>query len=155
ADLTQACNLDPSQADYFYQRARAYAAEKQGTPARTDLDQALKLKPDFVDALIMRAQFELSQKDLQGARTDLDTVDRSAPNESDVRFALASLYLSDRAPDVSVHQLNSWIAVHPQDFKLPDALNLRCFARAMGNIELEEAQSDCTAALRKAPNTAA
>jgi tetratricopeptide (TPR) repeat protein/predicted aspartyl protease len=153
ADLTQACLLDPTQPEYFYQRALAYLADRQAVPAQADVDQALMLKPDFVDALVMRAQLELSKNDLAAARLDLDATDRAAPSQSDVRFTLARMYLADGVPDAAVHQMDLWIEVHPDDARLPPALNIRCVGRVWSNSKLNKAQSDCTAALRKEPNT--
>ena len=70
-----------------------------------------------------------------------------------MRFTLARMYLADHAPAATVHQVDLWIAVHPDDAKLPPALNMRCLGRMLSNDKLNKAKSDCTAALRKAPDT--
>jgi tetratricopeptide (TPR) repeat protein len=152
ADLTQAAQLDPSQPDYFYQRALAYLGEKQSDPALSDLDQALKLKPDFADALLARARLELGRSDQASARADLDAADRTVSTESDLRLEMSFLYLSAAVPEQSIHQLDLWIPSHGSDAKLPIALNERCWSRAMWNRELDQAAADCKRALRLLPH---
>lgn len=147
-NLTQACQLDPSQPEYFYQRALAYFRATQGAPARADLDTALKLKPDYVEALLARAQVELRQKDTNAARADLDVADHATPQEADLRLGLSMLYLSAQLPEQSVHQLDLWISAHGADAKLPTALNQRCWSRMVWNRELDKAEADCRRALR-------
>jgi len=148
ADLTQACQLDPSQPQYFYQRAMAYFGAEQGTPAKADLDQALKLKPDYLEALLARARVELLQKDTDAARGDLDAADHTSPESSDMRLGLSMLYLSAQLPEQAVHQLDLWISTHGVDAKLPTALNQRCWTRVVWNHELDKAEADCRRALR-------
>lgn len=148
ADLTQACQLDPSQPQYFYQRAVAYFGAKQGAPAKADLDQALKLKPDYLEALMDRARVELLQKDTDAARTDLDAADHTIPESSASRMSLSMLYLSAQLPEQSVHQLDLWISTHGDDARLPTALNQRCWSRVVWNHELDKAEADCRRALR-------
>ncbi len=156
ADLTQAAQLDPSQPDYFYQRALAYLGEERSDPALTDLDQALKLKPDFTDALLTRARLELRRSDKAAARADLDVVDRTTSTQSDLKLEMSSLYLGAGLPEQSIHQVDEWISSHGSDARLPVALNERCWARAMWNRELDQAEADCKRSLRLSrddPNT--
>jgi predicted aspartyl protease/tetratricopeptide (TPR) repeat protein len=149
-NLTQACQLDPNQPEYFLQRARAYFGTGQGAPAKADLDMALKLKADYVEALLTRAQVELLQKDAAAASADLDAADHTVPPQSDQRLELSILYLSAQLPEQSVHQLDLWISAHAADAKLPTALNQRCWSRVLWNRELDKAEADCRRALRLA-----
>ena len=148
ADLTQACQLDPNQPEYFYQRAMAYFGGHQEAPAKADLDQALKLKPNHLEALLARAQVELLQKNTDAARVDLDAADHITPESSASRLGLSELYLSAQLPEQSVHQLDLWISAHGDDAKLPTALNQRCWSRMVWNHELDKAEADCRRALR-------
>jgi tetratricopeptide (TPR) repeat protein len=151
ADLTRAARLDPTQPDYFYQRALAYLGEQQSDPARADLDHALKLNPDFADALLARARLSLSNRDSAAARTDLDLLDRTSAAEADQRLAMAMLYLGAQAAEQSTHQLDLWIASHGSDARLADALNERCWSRTMWDRDLDKAEADCKGALRLQP----
>ena len=152
ADMTQAVQLDPTQPDYFYQRALAYVAEKQAEPAVSDLDQALKLKPDFIDALLLRARMELANKNTAAARSDLDAADRSLATESELRFEMSNLYEAAEAHEQSLHQLDLWIPAHEVDARLPTALNNRCWRRGQWNRDLDKAEADCKRALKLVPN---
>ena len=48
-----------------------------------------------------------------------------------------------------------WIANHDTDALLPEALNSRCWAKALRGVDLEAALKDCDAALRHAPKASA
>lgn len=148
ADLTRACELDPAQPTYFYQRAMAYLGAGHPELALPDLDQALTLKADYVDALLVRANLHSLQKDTRAARADLDTVDRSLPKESALRQAVGMAYLRAASPAQATEQLDLWIAAHPHDAALAVVLNDRCWTRVLWNQQLEQAEADCRAALR-------
>jgi tetratricopeptide (TPR) repeat protein len=64
----------------------------------------------------------------------------------DVAFRYARLEQFAKATE----QYDLWITSHPDDVRLPAALNGRCSARAFGDVELQSALADCNAALRHA-----
>jgi tetratricopeptide (TPR) repeat protein/predicted aspartyl protease len=150
ADLTKACELDPDESDHFYRRGMVYWQTKQGELALADFDRAISLKPDFVSALIARAEFRLASKDMTGAVADLDAVDRSAPRQANIRLTLAALYGRAEQPPSAIVQFDLWIANHPDDSRLLDALSGSCWARTMQNTELDKALSDCNKAVSHA-----
>ena len=148
ADFTRAYELNPSEPEYSYQRGMAYWQNKQPMPAMSDFDHALQLNSDYLPALVSRAQLRLATKELASAAVDLDAADRVAPKQADVRFTLAHLYLQADLPARAVAQLDLWIANHPDDSKMIDALHGRCRLRAVQGEDLAKALSDCNAAYR-------
>ncbi len=128
-------------------------------PAMTDFDHALDINPDFLPARLTRADLRLQNNDISGAAADLDAADRIAAKQADARFTLAQLYGQAGQPAAAVAQLDSWIAAHPDDSKMAQALTGRCWQRAFQGQDLAKALTDCNAALRlsakSAPDAAA
>ncbi len=147
ADLTRACDLAPTESRYPYERAMIRLALKQPVLAMADLDQALKLKPDDVRALVTRAELKLSQNDNAGALTDVDAAAKAAPKEADIRLQLGNLYERGHRLDDSIAQYGLWIDAHPDDALVTQALNGRCWSRALSGRDLELALKDCNRAL--------
>ena len=146
ADLTHACNLDPTNADCRYQRGLAYLHSAQREPALADFSAAIQLQPNDFDAHLSRAQLELPHNPAD-AQTDLDAVDRFAPQQADLRLMLAQLYDAAGQYAGAVHQYDLWIDYHPHDIRLPPALSSRCGSQAAANLDLDRALEDCGAAL--------
>jgi tetratricopeptide (TPR) repeat protein len=147
-DLTRACELAPDKSEYFYQRGVVYRDNKQTDLAAADFDRALALKPDEVSALTSRAQLRLSSRDIAGAAADLDAADRISPKEADVRLFLAHAYRSVDNLPASLAQYDLWIAAHDADSRMSEALNGRCWVRALQGQDLSKALSDCNSALK-------
>jgi tetratricopeptide (TPR) repeat protein len=147
ADLSRACEIAPGTGIYFYQRAMAYKANRQDDLGLTDLDEALRLQADLVEARMARADLRLSNGDIDGARRDLDQASHEAPAAADVRFELGQDYVRAHMFELAVTQLDLWIAAHGEEVKFSDALSERCWARALGGFDLDQALKDCEAAL--------
>lgn len=157
ADLTRAIELAPTEPDYFYERARAYLADRQHDKALADLDQALKLKPDHLDALVARALLRARRRDPAGiVSADLDAADRAAPKQSAVRLVLGDLYENERNYPAAIAQFDLWIDAHNRDdIQMARARNSRCWARTLVGTDLAQALDDCNAAVRANPQVAA
>jgi len=155
ADLDQACKLSPGEARYFFQRASLRLENHQPLLAMADLDQVLKLQPDHAEALLMRAELRVFGGDKAGARSDLDAAASAAATASDLRLRIASIYSSAEAFEAALPLFDQWIRFHPDDARMGDALNGRCWARAVLNRELDKALADCNAALKRLPASAA
>jgi tetratricopeptide (TPR) repeat protein len=149
ADLTRATTMAPMEPRYFTERATVYWENGQPLLAMGDLDQALTLKPDDTEALVTRAQLRISGRETRGAVTDLSEADRLLPKEADLRLTIAQLYDSADAGDAALGQYNLWIKAHPDDNRMPAALNGRCWVRALYNIEVHQALADCDGAVRR------
>jgi len=151
-DFNRACELAPNEASYFYQRGLVRFSLRQPEQAASDIERAIALKPDYVDALLVHAQVQLDKHATAEAIADLDTVDRVAPKQANIRLRLAGLYESAERLPASIVQLDLWIATHSQDVALAQALNQRCWARALLGQELDRALNDCNAGLRHDPH---
>ena len=150
AALTRACELAPENPEYLYQRGMVYWQMKQPAPAMADFDQALKLKTDNLPALIARAQLLLQRGDEDRAAADLDAADAIAPKEADERYQMARAYERADRMAPAIAQITLWIDSHADDARLPDALNSRCWFRALEGADLALAVKDCNAALKRA-----
>ncbi len=154
ADFSHAITLAPTEPDYPFQRALAYLAGGQRQSARDDLDAVLKLRPDDVSALLLRAQMRIGAKDKAGALDDLATASQAAPKTANERLEIGELFTAANEPDRAIPEFDLWIAGHPDDSHRPDALNGRCWSRALAGRDLPKALSDCDAAVRARPKDA-
>ncbi|MFI4936467.1 MAG: aspartyl protease family protein [Caulobacterales bacterium] len=147
-DFTKAAALEPNEPKHLDDRGMARWADRQPVLAMADFDAALKLKPDDESALMARGELRLANKDQTGAREDFDHVLRLAPS---VRLRVAGAYVRADLFEDAVGQFDQWIAEHPKDEDMAEALNRRCWARALWNRDLDKALADCDAALRLSP----
>jgi tetratricopeptide (TPR) repeat protein/predicted aspartyl protease len=148
--LTRACELAPENPEYFYLRAMVYWQLKRPTPAMADFDQALKLRPNNLPTLIARAKLLLQRGDNDLAVADFDAADAIAPREADERYQMAQAYERADRLAAATAQVTLWIDTHADDARLPEALNMRCWNRALQGADLPLALKDCNAALRRA-----
>ena len=154
-DLNHACDLEPQVASHFTRRGMVHEALRQPQAALRDFDAALRLDPYDVDARLQRALLHAGARDAKGAIEDLDRLDQTVAPQSHLRFEMASIYDGLGRQDRALVQWNLWIAAHRNEVTLAVALNARCWARAMLNVELDKALDDCNDALRRQPGTAA
>jgi tetratricopeptide (TPR) repeat protein len=150
SNLTRACELAPDNADYFYQRGMIHWQMKQGAAAMADFDQALKLRPDDVAALVSRAGLSVQNGDKLRAGADLDAANAVASEQADARYAMAHAYQRADLSGPAIAQYDLWITSHADDARLPEALNSRCWVRALAGVDLALALRDCNAALKRA-----
>jgi tetratricopeptide (TPR) repeat protein len=155
-DLTRACELAPTEAEYFYQRAEARLGNRQPALASADLDQSITLKPDYVPALVARAGLRLNRRDATGdaggdVLADLDKVNLSVAKEADVRLALGNLYARAGSLEQAIEQYDKWLDAHLQEIRTPEVLASRCRARAMVGQNLDKALADCNRAIKERP----
>ena len=154
ADLNRAVELAPTESSYLYQRGVALSHTHQGALALADFDAALKLKPDNVPSLLARASFRLGS-DQTAAVADLEAADRLLPKEAPERIALGDLYERGDLLPAAAAQFSKWIESHERDdVRMPQALNARCWTRALIGGELNAALSDCNGALKLQPDKA-
>jgi tetratricopeptide (TPR) repeat protein/predicted aspartyl protease len=150
ADLDRACELDPNNPEYFYQRGVVHWRNRQSDLAMVDFNKVLELKPDHVAALMSRAELRLYGKDISGAKIDLDAADRSAAKQADARFELALAYQRADFLDAAIAQYEMWMLSHAVDAKMATALNNLCLARGLSGQDLAKALDNCNAALKLA-----
>jgi tetratricopeptide (TPR) repeat protein len=154
ADFSRAIELAPKEPRYLVQRAEAHLQNRQPLVALADLDKAIALDPANVPALLERAQLNIARGRREAAVPDLDAAARAALPAINDRLRIAQLYEAASAYGPAIAQYDLWIPIHPEDRQLPQALNGRCWARALGNQDLGKALDDCNRALRLQPHTA-
>jgi tetratricopeptide (TPR) repeat protein len=147
SDLSRACELAPNQPDNFYELARVQWDSGQPDLALKNLDRAIELKPDDVNALLARVRLRLKQH--MDAGNDLPTLEKRILPADELRFQLANLYEEIGNYPAAVRQFDVWINSRPNDGRVAWALNGRCWARATGNLNLDEALTDCNNALQR------
>jgi len=153
-NLNRACTLAPSEPEYFYQRAFIHLQLHEGDAALSDLDTALRLKPDHLLALLARAQMRFGKNDNEGGRADLDAAALAAPKQSEYRYELAALYVRAHQLPEAITQYDLWIAGHGEDARIGAARHSRCEAKVLLDQDLDNALSDCNAAVRSNPKSA-
>jgi tetratricopeptide (TPR) repeat protein/predicted aspartyl protease len=155
ADFDKAIALDAKQPAYRLQRAHLLLGRDQRAAALADIDAALLVAPNDVDAHLLRAAMLLAKagEASPGPVADLDAADRAAPAAAIQRLELGSLYIEAGLAARAVPQFDQWIRYHPDDVRRPAALNGRCWAKGLANVDLAAALSDCNAALRQRPGT--
>jgi tetratricopeptide (TPR) repeat protein len=156
ADLDRACQLQPKNARFLFERGKIYLAQEQPAEALADLDAAIALQPDLYRAHLARARLLLEWQSAPAdaaseAGADADAVDRLAPKESELRFELADLYFHMGRYPGAVREIDDWIRYHEEDVSLPDAWSLRCGIRAEADLNLHQALHDCDRALGRLP----
>lgn len=153
ADLTKAISLKP-QADYYFQRAAAHQAARQPLMAIADYDETLKLKPDHVPALVSRGEIFLNNRNIPRAKSDFEAAVKMADASDDIGVRIGGDYLRAGLVDEAIAEYTAWLNAHPRDDRNAAILNGRCYARALGNKELDLALADCNAAIRGSANSA-
>ena len=155
ADLDRACQMAPQLADYFVRRAAVHTTMEHEQLAMKDLDTALQLDPAHAEARIRRAWLRDAAENRDGAIEDLQALDKLLVPQAHERLEMAMLYEKLGIEERALPLMNQWIAAHPKDMALSGALNNRCWARTMLNIELDQALADCDKAIDLQPAEAA
>ena len=149
ADLAQAIALEPKNAELYYDRALWRLASRSPADVGADIETALKLKPDYANALMLRAHMRLAAGELDKAGADFDAAVKAAPDRPDLELGAAQAYAQARRFDRAIARYDAWIAKYPGSFDMVDALNGRCWTRALWGRELDKAVADCNQAMRR------
>ena len=149
ADLDRAVAMEPSNPQYLVERARAHLLAGNPPAAFADVDHAVSIAPSNPEMRIARAELLFRAKRKADALADLKTADAALPRQADQRLALASLFSDLDQFDSAVADYGLWLAAHPDDSRQANALNGRCWARALAGRDLPLALKDCDSALRR------
>lgn len=154
-DFGRAIELEPANPRHYFDRATAHQAARQPLLAMADFDQTLKLKPDHQQALLARGEMFLNRRQIERARTDFNDAIKVARADDTSRLRVADAYLRAGFADDAITDLDAWMVEHPRDKDNPQVLNQRCWARALGNRDLDKALVDCNASIKTASANAA
>jgi len=149
-EIDRALALAPDGQAYLT-RARI-TPEDQRDAFLADIDRALALDGSDTFAYELRAQrrYRWGQKDL--AMADIEAALKAWPESYGARMMRSRLNQDAGRYDLAVEDLDVLIAREPDNGSL---YNSRCWARALGNIDLDKALADCEAGLKLSPGSAA
>ena len=154
ADFDRACELDPTNSAHFSRRGRLKLQLRQPAEAMADFDQALQLDPSDAEARFDRVRLNLARRETDKALQDLQALDAAIAPQSNMRREMGHLYLALDRPAQALAQFDPWIASHRKEVDLYNALNSRCWARALLGTDLDKALADCNEALDAKPQQA-
>ena len=151
ADSDEAIRLQPTLAEAFNARGRAWGQKKEYDKALTDYAEAIRLQPKLASAYSNRGVVWQAMRELDKALVDL-----SEAIHLDPRFAAAfsnrgHLWIEVGQYDKAVEDCSEAIRLNP---KLATAYNNRGLAW-IKKSEWVKAIDDCTTALRRKPESRA
>jgi tetratricopeptide (TPR) repeat protein len=150
AEIDRALALEPN-AEAYIIRARI-TPKDQREAFLADIDKALALSSDDTFAYELRAERRRvwGQGDL--AMADTEKALEAWPESYSARHLRSTLNQEAGRYDLALKDLDVLIAREPDQAGL---YNDRCWARGLGNIELDKALADCEMALKLSPGNAA
>jgi tetratricopeptide (TPR) repeat protein len=178
ADYDEVLRREPGMAPALLGRGSAYVRKGELEKALADFDQALRLQPDLLPALYARAEARVTAHQVDGALADAAAALRLAPNSTDPYNSRARIYLRLGQPQRALDDYNASLKINPEGFvalqgrarayaalgkpalaqadlysigESANVLNWRCYARAVVNLTLDEALTECDAAIGLAP----
>ena len=101
-----------------------------------------------------RGALRLRGQDEAGARADFDQATALAPNDATLSLRIAVTYVGTGHFDEAIERLDRWVRANPRDDRVPAMLAARCRSRAFAGTGLDQALSDCNAALNRGHRTA-
>jgi len=148
ADYTEAIRLRPRDPDLYLARARAYEGLERWGDAIADYTAALELKPDYFDALLLRGlayeKINAFDRALMDYNRAIEIGHENIYMVAGARNSRIKVFYKMGAFERMLPDLDEIIRVDPRNY---EALNDRCFTRAILNRDLDRALADCNAAL--------
>ncbi|HTX48733.1 MAG TPA: tetratricopeptide repeat protein [Caulobacteraceae bacterium] len=136
-DADRAIELKPDWADPWGQRGLAYLANRRFDMALADFAQALRIDATQAFAIEGAAAAEAAKGDIKAATADYGRAQE--------------VHIERRQYPAAIAVANKMVALAPND---PDALNARCWARAIADTDLDAALADCQQSLKLRPGSA-
>lgn len=155
SDFNEAIRLDPADAENYRRRGDANLASGNMSAFLADYEHALKLAPNDPNLILARAWQQRNAGHDSDALADAKLARGFIPPGSLNAAQIAELYneLGQAVDAVAIY--DAIIAAHPEDSQLGSLLNGRCWSRALANVELDKALSDCNRALKLSGKSAA
>jgi tetratricopeptide (TPR) repeat protein len=113
--------------------------------ALADLDRAASWSPDNPKIYQLRAEWKLETNDVAGSLEDYDRLIRLAPRHAPAYMGRSQVYQRLDRHREAIEDLTK--AIHLSPSREPTPRNNRAYARALANIELDEALVDVQQAL--------
>lgn len=148
AEFDHAIAMRPDFAEAFNNRGSARFASRAYGEALADLDKALSLDPRLVSALFNRGQTYNAMGRFDDAIRDFNGYIAATPDDPDAYFNRAYAYRQTGQYELAIADQTKTLRFRPRD---PIVLNARCWTRAVADIQLKAALSDCNASLRLRP----
>ena len=153
-DFGAAARLEPNEAKHFYNRGVAYVYHGDETSALADFDKAIRMSPKVSLAYVARAELLLRRGESPKAWRDFDLALKLAPRDAGIlRRRVAAAETAGRY-DIAVGDLTTLLETVEDTPDRARLLNKRCWARAEWGKELQNALTDCNAALELLPDSA-
>ena len=149
SDFSEAIRLAPGRSEFLGDRATAYFRDRKSGLAARDIDAALIISPNDYQLLTRRAQIRLAKGDRVGALADTEAAAAAAPKGSMQAVPIVGLFERLGKADRGLALLDPVVALHHDDSRYANLLNARCWNRALVNIDLDRALTDCNAAIAK------
>ncbi len=148
ADLNQALAIAPYFWGALVNRAVFYTNAGQLDLALKDYNDAILFHADIPEAYLYRAVIYSKKGDLDHALADVNEALRRNP-----KYIAAYLFRADRDLDMgrSDFAITDATSALSLDAKSAQALNIRCWVRAVSGQELKSALADCDRAVALAP----
>lgn len=147
ADANEAIRLAPKVAVYYRNRSLVLANMGDEKGVLANLNRALTLAPADPDLLWRRADAHLHLANPTAALADTKAAERAYPPDTLDLLHITSLYEDLYQPARTIPIYDRIIAGNPSDPRLWMALNGRCWARALANVDLNKALADCNRAV--------
>lgn len=147
-DLSAAIAQNPNEADYWRDRALAYAGNHQRDLSRKDWGQAMKLRPDDPKLMAVWARGLIADEPKE-ALAVAQRAAKLAP-KGDLDNMTLAVILSDLGQAAQgLPLLDDMIALHREDHMLGRLYNERCWLRGLANVDVDKGAKDCDAAIRR------
>lgn len=142
-DYDKAVSGDGDNVDYRIAQARFLYRHVQGKITLNALNALLEKSPDSIDALIMRMNMSRRYGEAEQVKIDRARLLSLVQPGTLESFTVATSLISEGLFSDALPLLDAWLGAHAEDVRRPDALRMRCLARAMLDVDLDGAAKDC------------
>lgn len=109
--LNTLIKTDPSNADLYFERAKAHYVNRDLASALSDIGRSLKLDSSKAEYYLLLADMKLIEKESRASRDALQKAYKIAPNNVDVLLRLGELYMIVNDAEASFKYLNEVLKI--------------------------------------------
>lgn len=148
SSLDRAIALDERNSDAFYRRAEVRLQTRDLRGAYEDVQKALALKPDNVAYRSLRGQIAFLAQRLEPALADFNAVLATRPTDLNALSGRAEIFMRRNRFAEAIRDFDAAAANDRPGARPPGYFDAkRCWARAVGGLELDVAKTLCDTAL--------